>query len=175
MTNCQPGRTAMKMTVCLLLAAFGVGAWSTTMPCQSSVPQCPDPYGSGGNGSVCGGGTGTYEFGDLEEFFYYLCNGQNSACDPSIAGASCNVMIRYVGMGRTVTCSSGGSWFCAESIDSPQTTNKKCGEDQPCDPNDGTLPIPSDLLPPSPWNNPRIDVGVVDILPRPGTGGPPGP
>lgn len=136
------GITSMLATVVCMALAAG-------QACVTTYPQCPPIDGPLGNGSSNNGcaDPNVWNFGDIIPMTFYVCNGADEHCENS--SGNCNVMVRYDGFGRVLTCETAG-WqvTCATSVGQGTALNIRCDNGQKCDPNGATDTIPP-TIPPS--------------------------
>lgn len=109
------------------LAVTVAFAWASWESCSNEVPDCAEVIGYLGD-VVCDTTTGDkWQIGASQPFWFYACNAYYSGCGgPS---DDCNVMVRYSGWGRYITCPSRGiTRFCADSItsQSQQALKRDC-------------------------------------------------
>lgn len=134
----------LAIAACFVGVALGAGE-----ACDGGYPECPDESGPNGQGSSGYGCNypNVWQFGDEIPLDFYICNGKDSHCEAT--GANCNVIVKYGGTGRILTCEPAG-WqvTCATEITSAVPLNIKCENGEKCDPYGATDTIP-ELIPPS--------------------------
>lgn len=132
-----------------VISIFVCVALAAGQTCAGGYPQCPDPNGPDGNGSNGKGGCNNpnvWSFGEIITMDFYICNGKDPKC--ARTGDNCNVMVRYRGYGRILTCEPAG-WTrtCMTDPGTATPLNIKCENGQKCDPTGPTDTIPGDIIP----------------------------
>lgn len=146
----------------ILIGAVFISAlvFAYSYPCDNTAPGCypctvNDPCGPGGIVTEC----------EPFEGWRFHCNVKDGDC-PLDAG-KCNVMMRTEITGFIMSCSNGTSGFCGSGKGLSVSTNIKCGEDTPCNPNETIIPSP-DGIPDFPGDTGDDDftIGTLEV---PGT------
>lgn len=137
-------------------------AYSASQPCDGYIPMCPEP-GENNEEVACDSSGGVYEFGDVDDYDYYHCNGRDAHCDASdLTPGKCNVWVKTAVKARTLECiPNGPSGMCATEVYASIALNLRCAGGG-CDPGKPTDSLPTDRIPPYP-GLPSANAGPIEV------------
>lgn len=101
-------RLPQLVAVLAFIAAVAL-VYGQTATCDNDYPLCSETITTLQD-TDCGNG-GHWEIGPIISFYYYACNNWYDGCGGTHSSGTCNVMVRYSGKGRMITCTSTSQQF----------------------------------------------------------------
>lgn len=118
---------AMRFILLLTFLAAIVLAYGQAMLCQESFPHC-DPEIELLRDQDCDQpNSGKWEISEPIPFAMFACNNWYNGCGGTPGSGICNVLVKYTGTGRTISCESSGlSYYCMEEITGSTNLKRDC-------------------------------------------------